>query len=216
MNVADIWQRDPNFRKKESPGYVTDDMMLNCNLELFKKENPERGLRNNCVKCSNTLELMKRGYDVQAGRSAYGMLNTASQYYWDGAIAYKEKGVDNIMTRLNKMGHKASGEFNMRRPDGSGHSVYFQTIKTDSGYETQFIDGQTRKKYAGSDALSQLIAQEGFDTTKFANITRLDNATPNFSHMAEDSVARVNYTNKDMNAVASKQGDYWTNVKWTG
>jgi hypothetical protein len=82
-------------------------------------------------------------------------------------------------------------------------------------YRTFFVDGQVGKTYGSVD---DLINAEGFSRDSFANITRLDNATPNFKHMAEDSVCRVSYTNPDMNRIYNQNDDYMykTGTRWTG
>lgn len=200
-----------NLIKKNKTLNITDDDLLMCNrgltetirknelrpgdeykTEIYMEHNP--GVTNNCVKCTNTLEMRKRGYNVMAGLSENGMLNSATQYYWDGAVPYKEK-YENIEARISGFGNKGSGEFIARRSDGSGHSVYFENVRQNDGsYQTIYRDGQIGKSY---NSLSKLYEAEGFDKTQFSQITRLDNATPNFKHMGEDSVIRTVYDKEE-------------------
>lgn len=149
---------------------------------------------NNCSKCSDMVELMSRGMNPEyfsAGRSKFGMLNSATQYHWDGATVYKEKSYSNIENRIKKFGNHGSGTIGIRRADGSGHSMHFSTI---SGGKIQVQDGQNGKIY---DTLESALSAEGHDPNQFCSITRLDNATPNIDHMIEDSVIRtsVNWQN---------------------
>lgn len=157
------------------------------------------GLNNNCGKCSASLFLRSLGYDVQAGRSAYGVLNTAGEYWFDGAVPYKEKSIENLEKRMASFGHQGKGMLGCRRADGSGHSIYFQNEKDSNGkWSTVIYDGQIGRKY---NSVKELFDAESFDDTQFSRITNLTNATPNWDHLTEDSVARVNYTNKSLNVV---------------
>lgn len=178
------------------------------------RESDESGLRNNCVKCTSTLEMRRRGYDVCAGRASGGMLSSATQYYWDGAVPYKEN-YNNIQSRIDSFGRGGTGEFIARRADGSGHSVYFMKEKHSWGYQQQFIDGQDGRVY---ESLDDLYRAQCFDKTQMAQITRLDNATPNYDHMAEDSVLRMTYANENMNRIVDVKNDRMFNAgtRWTG
>lgn len=203
-NVATILENNsyenlPAYMKQSKRSSVTWSDAKNCNYDRTIGKQNDPGLNNNCVKCSSTLELRKRGYDVVAGRSVNGMWNGASQYYWNGAIAYKEN-YNNIEARISRFGNKGSGEFVGRRADGSGHSVYFQNVRGDDGkYHTQFVDGQVGKVY---DSLSALYDAEGFDKSQMGRITRFDNATPNFNHMAQDSVVRLSLVDQRQNQIS--------------
>jgi len=214
-NVADVWQENPDFMKR-GPSKKRIDMhdVQVVNQDFYRSDEP--GVRNNCVFCSNALEMRKRGYDVVAGRSAFGALSTASQYYWDGAVAYKERP-QNVQARIDSFGRDGSGEINMRRPDGSGHSVYFMKDRDPSTgqYRTYYVDGQCSRTYG---SLEDLMTREGFSRDTPATITRLDTATPNFKHMAEDSVCRVSYSNASMNRIQDTRTGYMFDpgTRWTG
>lgn len=157
------------------------------------------GLNNNCGKCSASLFLRSLGYDVQAGRSAHGVSCTAGEYWFDGAVPYKEKSIENLEKRMASFGHQGKGMLGCRRADGSGHSIYFQNEKGDDGkWSTVIYDGQIGRKY---NSVKELFDAESFDDTQFSRVTNLTNATPNWDHLAEDSVSRVNYKNKSLNVV---------------
>ena len=219
VNVADILSsrdKDPSsvFFLDKKGRYLDEDDLAVVNQDIYKSD--EKGLRNNCVKCSNSLELRRRGYNVVAGRSAHGMLNSATQYYWDGAVPYKER-FGNIMSRITSFGNKGSGEFIARRADGSGHSVYFSHDLTGSDGKRKlgFFDGQTGEVY---DSIESLYDAQGFDKSQFAQITRLDNATPNWKHMSEDSVSRMSYVNENMNRIwdNSRDLEFDPYTRWEG
>lgn len=153
---------------------------------------------NNCSKCSDMVELIMRGLSpdsFSAGRSQYGMLSTATEYHWDGAIPYKEKSLENIERRIKSFGNHGSGTISVRRADGTGHSMHFSA--TNKGIEVQ--DGQIAKTY---NSISEALSAEGHDFNQFCKITRLDCATPNLKHMEEDSVIRMD-TKFTQNAGAS-------------
>lgn len=205
---------------KSSKGLTMQDVQV-TNLGYQQAlQTGEDGFFNNCMKCTATLALRKQGYDVIAGRSSSGMLNAATEYWFNGAVPYKEKGIENIEARLAKAGHNGYGNISMRRADGSGHAVFFQRSRTENGYVTEFIDGQNGQVYGN---LRDLISAEGFDTSQFARITRLDNTTPNWAHMEEDSVIRRHFGNDNMNRIAEVDkrtgnviGMFNTGTRWTG
>lgn len=170
----------------------------NNTMEILKMVNLDEGTdsygstRNNCSKCSDMVELISRGLNptmFSAGRSQYGMLNTAQEYHWDGAIPYKEKSLENIERRIKSFGNHGSGTISVRRKDGSGHSMHFSAI---SGGRIEVQDGQIGKTYS---SIQEALSAEGHDFDQFCKITRLDCATPNLKHMTEDSVLRLDSYN---------------------
>lgn len=210
---------DPQWLKEQYSFLSKDDRVKleEQGVELqFGNTITDPGLNNNCAKCSASLFLRSLGYDVQAGRSAHGALSTAGQYWFDNAVPYKEKSMENLERRMASFGHQGKGMLGCRRADGSGHSIYFQNEKNDDGkWETKIYDGQIGKRY---DSVKELFEAESFDDTQFSTITNLTNATPNWEHLAEDSVSRVNYSNKNMNVVQDiRTGKSWLadNFKYT-
>lgn len=168
----------------------------------------EPGCQNNCSKCSDMVELVQRGFNPEhfsSGRSKFGMLNSATQYHWDGAVTYKEKSYDNIERKIKSFGNHGSGTIGIRRVDGSGHSMHFTVVKG----RVEVQDGQTGKIYRN---LSDALSSESHDPNQFCHITRLDQATPNVKHMLEDSVIRMdNKTNRWKGGVEFRNGEAWIN-----
>lgn len=208
MQVAEMLKSGEHdyLKRLDRPGHrVTEADMKDVNYSRRHNENEygnnmnDPGLSNNCAKCSASLFLRSLGYDVQAGRSAHGALTSAGQYWFDGAVPYKEKSISNLQRRLESFGNKGKGMLGCRRADGSGHSIYFQNEKGEDGkYHPVIYDGQIARRYT---SLADLFEAESFDETQFSTITRLDNATPNWDHLAEDSVSRMNYSNDNLNSV---------------
>jgi hypothetical protein len=68
--------------------------------------------------------------------------------------------------------------------------MHFSTVQdfTTKQYRIEVQDGQVGKVYKN---LQEALTDQGHDPTKFCKITRLDNATPNLSHMVEDNMIRM-------------------------
>lgn len=179
--------------------------LLSC-INRYKASDPS--CHNNCSKCSDMVELVQRGFNPEnfsAGRSKFGMLNSATQYHWDGAVTYKEKSYENIERKCKSFGNHGSGTIGIRRVDGSGHSMHFTVVKG----RVEVQDGQTGKIYRN---ISDALQAESHDPNQFCQITRLDQATPNVKHMLEDSVIRMDHgTFGWEGGVEYRNGKAWIN-----
>lgn len=144
------------------------------------------GYTNNCSKCSTAFEMQRRGYDVMAGGSLHGNLSTAAEYWWDGAKTYKEHS-NTIDDRIQKFGRNGSGTISIRYSSGGGHEFNFTTDRK-SGVTT-YVDTQSGHGAIGHswDDVKKFFGGN-IDDNQFIRVTRLDTATPNFKHMAEDDV----------------------------
>ena len=192
-------------RMLNRPGHkATMDDVLDCNWQRQRWDSGyngrnDPGLNNNCGKCAATMFLRGLGYEVQAGRSGVGVLNSAFQYWFDGARAYKEKGASNMYARMAGFGNQGKGVLNIRHENGSGHAVYFQNERgTDGRTRPMIYDGQIGRKYG---SLSEFLKKECVDLGQAVEITRLDGTTPNWEHLAEDSVCRMNLSDRGRNLV---------------
>lgn len=196
-NVA-YWMQDPAqshaFKMKTEEEKTWDSIAKNVNYGFG-----EAGTTNNCMKCTAAVEMQKRGWRTLAGRSFNGGQNQAMSYWFDGATQYKEKGIDAAAERLEKtFGNNGRGELTFRYPDGGGHSVYCFRDKDGC----HILDGQSGERFDGKDwrnLLGGTYTIYGFDKDGSFASTRLDTATPNLSHMEEDSVLRMDYTDHSMN-----------------
>ena len=201
-NLAEIIGRggddEAAWRTLDRPGHkVTSEDLLAVNQQRFY-QGPKAthdgfldpGLYNNCGMCSAAMFLRGLGYDVQAGRTDSGVLNTAHQYWFDGAKQYKAKGAQALYEQMQSFGNQGKGVLSIRHKNGGGHAVYFQMEKqADGKLRPTIYDGQVAKKY---DSLSQFLREENADMTQFSRVTRLDGATPNWKHLAEDGDIRAN------------------------
>lgn len=147
----------------------------------------EAGQSNNCTKCASTAMLRKRGYDVQPGRSAFGAADGATEYWWDGAESHKDLSMESAYSLLNDMPIGAAGCISGMWENGEGGHM-FNWERTSEG--VNFVDLQPRDGEKSTN-LSQVFSSQHFDKRKGCNVYRLDQATPNWDHMAEDGVFRI-------------------------
>ena len=167
--------------------FNNDAIIRNFARKVNDRRFGEEGYTNNCAKCSSAFILNMKGYDCMAGRSIHGNLNTASEYWWDGAVTHKEYS-DNVQNRINKYGRNSCGTIGIRYKDGGGHAFNFVTDKTG---HTRYINSQTGNILNSWDEVKSFFGGN-IDESKHIRVCNLTNATPNFKHMAEDDV--INYT----------------------
>lgn len=190
MNVATLIGsgRGDAIKRLDRPGHKinTSDAVL-CNQPNKGDYADER--RNNCALCSATLALRSLGYDVMAGTTSLGSLNSSAEYWFDGARSYKSKGAANLYNQMSSFGNQGKGVLSIRHATGGGHAVYFQNERGIDGRVRPVIyDGQIGKRY---DTVAQFLKAEHADMTQFSTVTRLDTATPNWKNLAEDSVCML-------------------------
>lgn len=218
-NIADIIGRggsaEAAWRTLDRPGHkATSEDLLKVNehrrrmgYQADKDGFLDAGLYNNCAMCSAAMFLRGQGYEVQAGRTSSGCKNTADEYWFDGAKTYKTKGAQALYSQLQSFGNQGKGTLGIRHKNGSGHSVYFQMEKQADGKVRPVVyDGQIAKKYS---SLADFLRQEGVDTSQFVRVTRLDGATPNWKHLAEDGAIRANLAS--LTGTSLDTGGEWFN-----
>lgn len=154
-------------------------------LELVREINPhfgEEGTTQNCTKATAALELARHGIKVQAGRQRFPASADAMSYWFDGAEKSTGK-IDEIEKKLSSYGDGASGSISGFYPGGSGgHCMHFSVHHGGSVYVQ---DGQSARTFG---SIQEAAKAYGFDTSRDMEAFRLDTATPNWDHMAEDSV----------------------------
>lgn len=146
----------------------------------------QNGQTNNCAKCASTAMLRRMGYDVQPGRSNYGALTDASSYWWDNAEQHTNLSMLDANDLLNSMPVGAAGTIAGHRDEGGGHILNWE--RTEDG--VTFVDLQPVNGIFKND-INSVFDNEDFNKTKGCTVYRLDEATPNWDHMAEDGVFRV-------------------------
>lgn len=178
---------------KEDEGYRhVSDGISSRSLESINPGYGKPGTTENCTKCTVALELQKRGYNVAAGRQTYPALADAATYWFDNATR-DDYSYNDAETKIKDFGAGASGMFDFRYPGtNAGHAMYFEVNQDNS---VSFLDGQNGKSYG---SLEEVQKTYGFDTERELAVTRLDTCTPNWDHMAEDSVIRPARTFSNM------------------
>ena len=194
INVAGQIDKDPNFLKD-----VPEDATYDNNTAAVNPYWGAPGTTHNCVKCTAAQEIRNRGYDVLAGRTYQGTATAAMSYWFDGAVQYKEKGMEGIANRLTKtFGNNGRGEITFLYPGGGGHSVY---AYVENG-KYVIADGQSSDKIWGNswkDTLKTAYRVYGFDKNGEFTSTRLDTATPNWKHLEQDSAIRARFDDPSLN-----------------
>lgn len=139
------------------------------------------GTTQNCAKCAVATELMKYGVAVTAGRQAFPSSADAMTYWFDGTERVS-KSLDDTETLLASYGDGASGTIAGFYPNGAGgHAMHFSV----SNGKVHVQDGQNGRRF---NSVREAAETYGFDMNAEMRSYRLDNATPNWDHMAEDSV----------------------------
>lgn len=155
--------------------------------------NPEwgqPGTTQNCAKCAVAVELMRYGVAVRAGRQAFPSSASAMSYWFDGTERVA-KSVDETEKLLASYGDGASGTIAGYYPNGAGgHAMHF-SVKHGRVYVQ---DGQNGRHFG---SVREAAEAYGFDMSREMHSYRLDTATPNWEHMAEDSVIGAPRWQKD-------------------
>ena len=139
------------------------------------------GTTQNCAKCAVATELMRYGVAVKAGRQAFPSSADAMTYWFDGTEKV-ERTLDDTEKLLSSYGDGASGTIAGFYPNGAGgHAMHFSV----SNGQVHVQDGQNGRRF---NSIKEAAETYGFDTNRSMQSYRLDNATPNWEHMAEDSV----------------------------
>lgn len=163
-----------------------DDEVSKCNPDFG-----ERGTTNNCTKCSATLELRKRGYDVQAGRSREGVQPGCMSYWFDGVESETFDLAHTNLQDIDSFAQRgARGSIVGMYGQTSGHCLYWES---NGNYSFNFYDGQNGKSMKDV-TFADMFVEYGFNADYPVFMDRLDQATPNWDHMAEDSVIRTRDT----------------------
>lgn len=196
-NVEEVWRDDHGITGEDY--YSTAKLIAKQGKQLFgtgeesfeeaaKKVNPgygEVGTTNNCTRVAAAMELRHQGYGIVAARSHHGATPFEYETWFNGAHTKGYASSEEMRRDLLRNGEGASGALNGYYGDGlgsgaGGHALHW-TIKD---RRVTIQDGQNGTTY---DSFDEAWDHYGFDKGAcFA--TRLDNCTPNWDAMAEDSV----------------------------
>lgn len=163
----DIGTLSPGEVKRCNPGYGND------------------GTTQNCAKCSASLELRLRGFDIAAGRQTYPS-SVDAQSFWFKDAQRVDYDYDVAEEALSSYGANTSGTLSFKYPGGSGgHAVHWTN---DSKGNFSIQDGQNGRLFG---SLSDMMNEYGGDIDGSISTFRLDNCEPNWDNLASDSVIRL-------------------------
>lgn len=177
--VNEIYQ-NPNIDKKTGLKTKTsitspDDDMAKVN-PAFK--NWSDGTKSNCLICTATYALRRKGFDVTANGANDGYDTTAMLQAFPKASMRRVQ-----LPKTNKNGELAStlnmpdgsfGNMSVNWKNGGGHSM----VVSVEGGRVVIRDTQSNKTYRGA-AVNKILAR----TTGEAKVIRLDNADPDIAQM---------------------------------
>lgn len=196
-----------NERKRQS--YIDDPdtaMSKQCS-RVNPAYGSQEGTTHNCPKVAAALALSRMGYDYEAGRAVTGY-GESFGYWFDGAKKSLFDGMNDAVSSIesSKPGSFGTIDFRHSANPKNGH-VFNWEHKSDGSfaiYDAQPTGGQTIHKRGLSDALSEYLSMPGheFDPNNRVLTYDLTDASPNWDHMAEDSVVRF-----DSQKPLDNQGD---------
>lgn len=165
----------------------------------YKKVNPNfeksKGAQMNCVMCTHSMALHKRGYDTKAMETKFGMTPKQINRMFTGATEKKNfKSVDTMTDYIKSQGKNQYGEMILTWKLGGAHSIYWET---DSRGKTTYYDAQagTKFKFGNErDSYTKLCSAENSTIRNLTNAKYNDNV---LSAVTAQN-AKIDYTRKKM------------------
>lgn len=175
QRAAEIEERKKHERYDEKTGFHLKTYNLSPEEDLkevnAKFKNLDSGSKNNCMLCSVTTELRKRGYDATANQADYGYYEEDIKRWFPEATTELVDIADWKNYLLATQEEGASGVLCMHRTFG-GHAVHYQ-IK---GGKVIISDGQNGEIYNNLDIGTKVVS---------LTVTRLDNQEPDWKSVKE-------------------------------
>lgn len=176
--------------------YVDDpDSVFEKHMEKVNTTNgEENGTVNNCTKVASTMILAKMGYDYDAGRAMSGQ-NGAFKYWFDNVESTVCDDVPSaIDQKFSKTSENSYGTVGLLNKNGGGH--VFNWERNSKGefnlYEAQVKSGEKFSGSSPTECFDKYTKKyPWFSSESSVFIHDMTNATPNWDHMAEDSVVRI-------------------------
>lgn len=208
------WDGNNNNSPIDENGELTESAVTGGDL-LHGRVNSDfggRGTTNNCMKCTAALALQQWGIEAMAGRNSYGINKKAFEYWFDGASNHDyvdSRDIDNVLSSqgpgaFGKVGISYSGidEDGSKKRTG-GHAIFYR-VNNDG--KVKYYDGQNPDASQWKfDSYADIANYNGADLKMDANYTRLDNTKPNWDHLGEDGVFRLNPATKATTKVRNKK-----------
>lgn len=165
----------------------------------------DAGTTQNCAKCSATLEIASRGYDINAGRQTYPS-SADSMSFWFNNAKRVEYDSDSVQDALTSYGPKTSGTIDICYPGGNGGHAMHWTVDNTGKFEIQ--DGQNGRRF---DSVEEMMNTYGADKNAKIGTYRLDNCDINWDALASDSVItrRESKASKVRNRITGQVVDRW-------
>ena len=155
--------------------------------------------KSNCMLCSTTYDMRKRGYDVTAQLDSEGYsfpdlkrwypkaeLKTNTRYDENGHVLKQKEYVQKSINNLLSQGEGARGNIMLWFGHGCGHSIAYE-IKDG---KLMFIDGQSGQVYkqGKSSALNTSTPESFLNKTLVNSYARLDNIDPDIEKIIKECV----------------------------
>lgn len=183
------------LKKKDTE--MTEDEDIKMVNPLFRTGDVTSS--NNCMCCTTTYDIRRRGFDVTAGIVDRGFdSDILKKWYKDPKIKTVErpkaditmtsnrdiqkKYVDNVMSTLRKEKEGSRGNLMVSWSLGySGHSMVYQVRNGN----VEIIDTQTGKKYTKEKEVRRIIGQ-----SRATQYCRTDNLEPNYKYLQKEGIIR--------------------------
>lgn len=177
------------LKKKKTEDSVYDDLKV-----VNKRIGKQKGKINNCVNCSISMEMRRRGYDVVARSSASGVAvtrfndlfenpkivhqkSTSSQSDFKNRKNYMDSRYDEFCQDIASDGDGARGAFvfNYDKMLGSatGHCIFYEV----NGKTVNFYDGQSGKSGGNVDSLISISDPNSWSYIRLDNLNLKNDIT---------------------------------------
>lgn len=172
----------PNKQQYDEDGFVESGGFGTVDLHSINPDWGAPGTVQNCTKCTAAVELARFGVRLMGGKQKYPANSDAFSYWFDGAEKIRQK-ISDIQSALSNFGPGSSGAISGFYPNGAGGHCMHWSVDRDGNFSVE--DGQNGRRFS---SIQEAADTYGFDMDREFLAHRLDNATPNWDHMEEDSV----------------------------
>ena len=183
--VSDLDPETGLYKKKEGSYNETQDLAaVNPGFKNFNSNT-----KNNCMLCTTTFDMRKRGYDVTAQLDSVGYdFYDVKRWYpkakivpftrvkKDGSLITKNEYAENALKKLSSQGNGARGNLMLIFGTGAGHSVSYVI----NNGKVTIYDGQANKVYR--DPAEVLLMSQA------CSFARLDNVQPDIERIIKECV----------------------------
>ena len=161
--------------------------------------NMNTNTKNNCMLCTTTYEMRRRGYDVTAQLDSVGygfadlkrwfpkaQIERTSRFDENGKALKSKEYIDKTMNNLLKQGDGARGNMMVLFSTGGAHSIFYEV----QNGKVIFMDGQANMVIDGKRSLTvahqdPVVFLAGTIVNSYA---RLDNVQPDLKKIIEECV----------------------------